>query len=199
MGTIYQRRQGDDRYSIYDRTAVFIDYENIRLSFLEEFNVPPDIFKIVDHLRDIHGELTYCKIYMVVKADQPLTGLVFGMNKAGITTHVKVTDADSDDNRFAHMSKRNLDVALATDAAMAHGRYDTICIISGDSDYIHLVDSLKSAGHRVEVGGVYGHISKGLIETADLTVLFDKSCALERYENSESEEAPAPDSTVAAA
>lgn len=49
---------------------------------------------------------------------------------------------------------KSADIPIAIEAIRLASKVDVIVICSGDSDYIDLIDELKSSGIRVEVAGV---------------------------------------------
>lgn len=63
--------------------------------------------------------------------------------------------------------RKNADIRLTIEALQLADKVDTIIIMSGDSDYIELVQQLKSQGLRVEIAGVALSTSKALIEESD--------------------------------
>ena len=63
--------------------------------------------------------------------------------------------------------RKNADIRITIEAIQLAGKVDTIIIMSGDSDYIELVQHLKSQGIRVEIAGVKSSTSVALIEEAD--------------------------------
>lgn len=63
--------------------------------------------------------------------------------------------------------RKNADIRLTIEALQLASKVDTIIIMSGDSDYIELVQQLKSQGLRVEIAGVLSSTSKSLIDEAD--------------------------------
>lgn len=63
--------------------------------------------------------------------------------------------------------RKNADIRLTIEALQLANKVDTIIIMSGDSDYVELVQQLKSQGLRVEIAGVLSTTAKSLIEEAD--------------------------------
>ena len=62
---------------------------------------------------------------------------------------------------------KSADIPLSIYAIQVANKVDTIIIMSGDSDYIELVQHLKSEGVRVEIAAVTSTTSHLLIEEAD--------------------------------
>ncbi len=68
--------------------------------------------------------------------------------------------------RNAFEWKGNLDVELTIDVIKNLGNFDTLILLSGDSDFAPLLDTVKQAGKNAIVMSTKGHISKELLERA---------------------------------
>ncbi len=64
-------------------------------------------------------------------------------------------------------SKANLDVELAIDMLTIAPYVDTAVLVSGDGDFVRLVEAVQFKGVRVEVVGLGEMTSTALIEVAD--------------------------------
>ena len=62
---------------------------------------------------------------------------------------------------------KSADIPLTIKATQLASKVDTIIIMSGDSDYIDLVDHLKGEGVRVEIAAVKKTAAQALIDEAD--------------------------------
>lgn len=62
--------------------------------------------------------------------------------------------------------KGNLDVELAIDVLGNINNFDTLILMSGDSDFAPLLDAVKVQGKRTLVMSTKGHISKELLDRA---------------------------------
>ncbi len=62
---------------------------------------------------------------------------------------------------------KSADIPLSIKATQLSSKVDTIIIMSGDSDYIDLVQHLKSEGVRVEIAAVPKTTSRMLMQEAD--------------------------------
>ncbi len=60
--------------------------------------------------------------------------------------------------------KGNLDVELTIDVIKNLNNFDTLVLLSGDSDFAPLLDTVKQAGKRAIVMSTKGHVSKELLE-----------------------------------
>ena len=94
----------------------------------------------------------------------------------GILTYYREGDNISDKlgkrlhNKFFGIVKpcyKQVDIQLTIDAVQMADKVDTVIICSGDSDYIALVNYLKSRGLRVETASVEHSTAKALTDIAD--------------------------------
>lgn len=73
--------------------------------------------------------------------------------------------------------EKGVDVMLATD--MLHfawdDLYDVAILVSGDGDFVYVLQAVKNKGKHVEVAYVESHTSKDLLEIADVRHPMDKN------------------------
>lgn len=84
------------------------------------------------------------------------------LTKLGIETRVKELQ-----EFYGGQKKADWDVGLVIDAIRLSGSVDTLVIVSGDGDFISLVEYLKNQGKRVEVAAFAKSASSKLKEIAD--------------------------------
>lgn len=128
------------------RIAVFIDTQNLYHSARNLYQARVNFSAI---LKDAVAGRTLVRAisYMVTTEAGDEKNFLDAMNKMGI--EVKTKDLQI----FAGGQKKaDWDVGLAVDAVKIAHRVDTIVIVSGDGDFVPLVEYLKvSAGNQVEV------------------------------------------------
>ena len=92
------------------------------------------------------------------------------MGKIGIETKTKNLQV------FAGGAKKgDWDVGLAIDAIKLSSKLDAIILITGDGDFVPLVEYLKNSGCQVEVASFGKSTSAKLIEVADDFIDLDKN------------------------
>lgn len=69
-------------------------------------------------------------------------------------------------SKSAYEWKGNLDVELTIDALGNINNFDSLILMSGDSDFASLLDAVKSQHKQVIVMSTKGHVSKELLERA---------------------------------
>jgi len=84
------------------------------------------------------------------------------LTKLGIETRVRDLQ-----EFFGGLKKADWDVGITIDAVKTAPEVNTICLVSGDGDFIPLVEYLKNQGKRVEVIAFGKSASSRLRETAD--------------------------------
>ncbi len=84
------------------------------------------------------------------------------LTKLGIETRVKDLQ-----EFYGGAKKGDWDVGLVIDAIRISPTLDTLVIVSGDGDFIPLVEYLKNQGKRVEVMAFGKSASHNLVEIAD--------------------------------
>ncbi len=69
-------------------------------------------------------------------------------------------------SKDAYEWKGNLDVELTIDVLANLANFDTLILMSGDSDFAALLDTVKMREKRVLVMSTKGHVSKELLDRA---------------------------------
>ncbi|MFH1036569.1 MAG: NYN domain-containing protein [Patescibacteria group bacterium] len=90
--------------------------------------------------------------------------------KLGIET--KVRDLQE---FYGGAKKADWDVGISIDAVRINSTVDTIVLVSGDGDFIQLIDYLKNQGKRVEVMAFGRSASSKLREVADEFIDIEES------------------------
>ncbi len=151
------------------RVGVFVDVQNMYHSaknlYKKRVNFR-ELLKLATADRQLVRALAY-----VVKSDTPEEKSFFdALEKSGLELKMK------DLQVFAGgMKKADWDVGMAVDAISLARQLDVVVLVSGDGDFVPLVDYLKHSGIIVEVLAFERSASARLIEAANNFV------DLERY------------------
>jgi uncharacterized LabA/DUF88 family protein len=70
--------------------------------------------------------------------------------------------------------KGNCDTDIVVDAVSIMNGYDTAVVMSGDSDFVSLVNLLRGSGKQVIIVSTRGHVAKDLIQAANHYVDINK-------------------------
>lgn len=161
-------------------------YEHILLKDDEKLSI--DILKLKEFLKIFSNDVRFYygydslrkkSIYFIQKAEE-----VFGKNRVFSKQVQKIrhyleTDIERNLNTrtlqrdgvgdFVHIPKCNFDVEISVDAIKIIEHYDTVCLLSSDADFVHLLRFLKQRGKRVIlIKG--GHVVHNLKKVADIVI-----------------------------
>jgi len=144
------------------RIGVFVDVANMYYSAKNIHGTRVNFGKL---LEDAVGDRMLVRaIAYVIKADSPDEDRFFdALDKQGFEVRMK------DLQVFAGGAKKgDWDVGISVDAISMAPKLDTVVLVTGDGDYVPLVQYLKSAtGARVEVMGFAESTAQKLRESAD--------------------------------
>ena len=144
------------------RVGVFIDVQNLYYSAKYLFGKKVNYGNIVDHA--VAGRKLIRAIGYVVRTEsneeQPFIEALYNL---GIETREKDLQIFAGGNK-----KADWDVGLAVDAIRLSKSLDVIILVSGDGDYLPLVEYIqKSSGLQVELVAFGETTSSRLIEEVD--------------------------------
>ncbi len=147
--------------------AVFIDWENIYISTVSEYNSKPNVSAILEKARE-YGRIVSATAYADWTdgdfRDAPPTLYSNGISPRYISARY------FPGGRSQKRRTNSIDVMLAVECAdflHTHPQVDTYVLVTGDGDFIPLVSLLRSKGKNVVVIGVSEATSYHLIESAD--------------------------------
>lgn len=143
------------------RIAVLIDVQNLYHSAKNLYRARVNfgaILKLAVSQRNLIRAFAY-----VVKTKTGEEKAFFeALIKLGIETRVRELK-----EFYGGLKKADWDVGISIDAVRISPSVDTICLVSGDGDFIQLVEFLKNQGKRVEVIAFGRSASLKLKEVAD--------------------------------
>jgi len=152
------------------RVGVFVDVQNLYYSAKSIYNTHVN-FKTI--LQDALKGRTLVRALAYVIKTEDLSKEKFFEALQHIGFEVRAKDLQI---FFGGAKKGDWDVGIAMDAIELAPRLDTIILISGDGDFIPLLEHLRRAqGCRVEVAAFGKSTSGKLIETADSFMDLDKN------------------------
>ncbi len=127
------------------RVGIFIDTQNLYHSAKNLYNAKVNFGAVLKEA--VAGrQLVRAVAYVIATEAGDETNFFEALAKLGIETKVK------DLQIFAGGAKKaDWDVGLAIDAVKMSPKLDTIVIVSGDGDFVPLVEYLKLSGVQVEV------------------------------------------------
>jgi uncharacterized LabA/DUF88 family protein len=147
--------------------AVFIDWENIYISTVSEYNSKPNVSAILEKARE-YGRIVSATAYADWTdgdfRDAPPTLYSNGISPRYISARY------FPGGKSSKRRTNSIDVMLAvecSDFLHTHPQVDTYVLVTGDGDFIPLVNLLRGRGKKVVVIGVSEATSYHLIESAD--------------------------------
>mgnify|MGYP002725720231 CR=1 FL=1 len=143
------------------RVGVFIDVQNMYYSGRNLYSAKVNFGNIVKEVtagRKLIRAIAYV-VRTEGKEEQPFFDALYNL---GIETKERPLQIF-----FGGDKKADWDVGITVDAIRLSPSLDAIILVSGDGDYIPLVEYLRNQGKQVEVASFGGTTSKKLIESAD--------------------------------
>ncbi len=143
------------------RIAVFLDVQNLYHSAKNLYNARVDFSKVVETAvskRNLIRAFAY-----VIKTK---TGEEKSFFEALINLGIEIRVKDLQEF-YGGLKKGDWDVGLAVDAIRMSPTLDAIILVTGDGDFVPLVEYLKNRGKRVEVIAFERSASLKLKEAAD--------------------------------
>lgn len=143
------------------RVGVFVDVANMYYSAKNLHKAKVDFGKV---LSEAVAERKLIRAFAyVVKADiEPEQAFYEALEKQGYEVRTKDLQVF-----FGGAKKGDWDVGLCMDAIRLAPKIDVLVLVSGDGDFVDLLDYLRGQGIRTEVIGFGKTTSKKLIEEAD--------------------------------
>ncbi len=167
--------------------ALFIDWENFKIS-LAAGNRTPNLSSLKEEISE-HGRVVVAKAYAdwVTRAPElrgasqfindPPSLYAAGIEPVFVPTRVPSASASSANGFRTYRVKNSVDVKMTADCiecAHSYPNIGTFVLVSGDSDFLHVVNALRTMGKRVVIVGVSWSTSRRLADQVDSLVLYDK-------------------------
>ena len=167
--------------------ALFIDWENFKIS-LAGGNRSPNLSSLREEVSN-HGRVVVAKAYAdwVTRAPElrgasqfnidPPSLYAAGIEPVFVPTRIPSTQASSANGMRTYRVKNSVDVKMTADCiecAHSYPNISTFVLVSGDSDFLHVVNALRTMGKRVVVIGVSWSTSRRLADQVDSLLLYDK-------------------------
>ena len=167
--------------------ALFIDWENFKIS-LAAGNRTPNLSSLKEEISE-HGRVVVAKAYAdwVTRAPElrgasqfindPPSLYAAGIEPVFVPTRIPSTQASSANGMRTYRVKNSVDVKMTADCiecAHSYPNIGTFVLVSGDSDFLHVVNALRTMGKRVVIIGVSWSTSRRLADQVDTLLLYDK-------------------------
>jgi uncharacterized protein (TIGR00288 family) len=151
------------------RVGIFIDTQNLYHSAKNIYGAKVNFGQVVKD--GLAGRLlTRAVAYVITTETGEEKGFFEALEKMGIETKTKNLQI------FAGGAKKgDWDVGLAVDAIKLAPKLDAVILVTGDGDFVPLIEFLKNEGCQVEVASFGKSTSARLIEITDDFIDLDKN------------------------
>jgi len=150
-----RRRKGEK-----ERVGIFVDVQNMFYA-AKQFNGRLDFQKLL-HSALRERRLIVAKAYVVQNPESDQSGFVSMLQQ--LSYQVKRKDLRL---RADGSAKGDWDMGMAIDMISLAEKLDVVVLVSGDGDFVDLVNLLKTMGPRVEVFSFPHNTARDLMEAAD--------------------------------
>ena len=159
---------------IQQDVAVFIDFENIYVSVREKFDATPNFEALMERCED-YGRVVVARAYADWYRYPRITSALFANNIEPM--YVPTYYYDKDEGRTGRPIKNSVDMHMCIDAMRTLytrtniGKY---VFITGDRDFIALVNCVRQEGKDVIIIGIGGAASGHLAQSADEFLFYEQ-------------------------
>lgn len=154
------------------RLGVFVDVQNLFYSARALHHSKMNFKKLLEYI--VHGrKLTRAIAYIVQKTDVNQSSFIEVLNRLGYEIKSKELKI-----RLDGTAKGDWDMGIAIDALAIAQKLDVVILVSGDGDFVPLVEMLKAQGCKVEVVSFEKSTAKELIASASEYIAIDKAWLL---------------------
>ena len=154
--------------------AVFIDFENVYVSVRDKLNANPNFEAIMDRCSDL-GRVVISRAYADWYRYPRVTSALYA--NAIEPIYVATYYYDKDMGRTGRAIKNSVDMNLCIDAMktlFTNTNISKFVLVTGDRDFIPLVNSIRQQGKEVYVIGIGGAASTHLAQSADEFVFYEQ-------------------------
>jgi uncharacterized protein (TIGR00288 family) len=154
--------------------AVFIDFENIYISVRNRYDVNPNFESIMDHCQR-YGRVTIARAYADWYRYPRITNALYanGIEPMYVPTYYY----DRDEGRMGKAIKNAVDMHLCIDlmrTMYAFPNIGTFVLITGDRDFVPLVNAVRQLGKHTVVVGVAEATASHLVQSADEFIYYNQ-------------------------
>ena len=166
--------------------ALFIDWENFKIS-LATGRRTPNVSALKEEVSNL-GRVVVAKAYAdwVTRSPElrgasqfindPPALYAAGIEPVYVPTRIYPGATGSSESSRGPRIKNSVDVKMTADCiecAHSYPNIGTYVLVSGDSDFIHVVNTLRTMGKQVVIIGVSWSTSRRLADQSDGLILYD--------------------------
>lgn len=146
--------------------ALFIDFENVYISVRQVYNQNPNFEVLVEKAQE-YGRVIVSRAYADWYRYQRITNALYAN---GIEPVYVPTYYYGQNPQHSHAIKNSVDIHMVIDAmriVYTHDNIDTFVFVTGDRDFIPLMNAIRQYGKECIVIGVAEAASSHLAQSAD--------------------------------
>ncbi len=154
--------------------AVFIDFENVYVSVRDKLDANPNFESIMDRCNDL-GRVVIARAYADWYRYPRVTSALYA--NAIEPIYVPTYYYDKEMGRTGRAIKNSVDMNLCIDAMktlFVHSNINRYVLVTGDRDFIPLVNSIRQQGNEVIIIGIGGAASTHLAQSADEFIFYEQ-------------------------
>ena len=154
--------------------AVFVDFENIYISIRNKYGEQPNFDSIRDKCQE-YGRVTIARAYADWYRYPRVTNALYANSIEPM--YVPTYYYDREEGRMGRAIKNSVDIHMCIDCMKTlytHPNIDTYVVITGDRDFIPLINAIRQQGKRVIVIGVADAASSHLAQSADEFIFYSQ-------------------------
>ncbi len=155
------------------RVGIFVDVQNMFYSAKILHQSKVDYGKLLSGIT-MGRQLVRAIAYIVQKPEVNQSGFHDALYRLGYELKVKELKITSR-NDGGMTAKGSWDVGMTIDVMQMAPKLDTVILVTGDGEYVPLVETIKNLGCRVEVVSFERSTSGHLIRSADLYIPIQES------------------------
>lgn len=148
--------------------AVLVDAQNLYYSYRRQYNGRVDYGKLLERVA-AGRPVVRAIAYVICSPETDATNFLTALKQMGFEVKCKPLKVRPDGS-----VKGDWDMGIALDALAIGQKVDTVCLVSGDSDFADLVVALKARGVRCESYGVRGSFADELQRVSDAAYYIDE-------------------------
>ncbi len=158
--------------SPHQRVAIFVDVQNMYYAARNIFQSKLEFSKLLKHL--VRGRvLARALAYIVERPGMEQDKFIEVLRRNGYEVRKRIVGERNDTN-----NRGDWNIGITLDALSLSPRVDTVILVTGDGDFVPLVDRLAMDGVRVEVASFRETTSSELFHAADQMHYLDERILL---------------------
>ncbi|MEW6534141.1 MAG: NYN domain-containing protein [Candidatus Auribacterota bacterium] len=164
------------------RIGIFVDVQNVFYSARNIFHSKINFKKLMDMIVG-DRQMIRAIAYIVQHEDINQSGFIDVLTRVGYEIRKKELKIRPDGT-----AKGDWDMGIAIDSIAISDKVDTVVLVTGDGDFVPLVEMLKARGCRVEVVAFERSTAQELQVAATLFIPIDESLIFKDNKDSKTKE-----------